>query len=234
MGKANRNEPSVRVTAVVLAVWVGLVLGQEAWATLDPAMRIPWLVVSQSVGADLELFPWLTWGLLPALFAYRRHGRWLDARWFGVARWTPGDWRGLGVVAVIAAISLLVIPLVPSLQENYRTLASQGPVGDAEKARYFAQTLLWVLTWLPLWELMTRGMLLPFLDRAFPRHGWLVVPALETTFHLVKPWPEAVGMLAFSLVATRWVRARRNLLLPFLAHLAFEIAVFGYVAFAGP
>lgn len=222
---------SVRVTAIVLTVWVALVLGHEAWATLDPTKRILWLAFSQKLGGDLELFPWITWGLLPAAFAYGRHGAWLDGAWFGVSRWTRGDRLMLLSAAVVAVFAVGVVRLVPSLTENYRTLSSYGSFAADRKAQYFVGSLFWILSWLPLWEFMTRGMLLPFVDQAFPRHGWLAVPVLETAFHLVKPWPETLGMLVFSVIATRWTMKRRNLLLPFLAHLSFELAVFGYVAY---
>lgn len=212
--------------------WVMLVLGHEAWATLDPSKRILWLAFPQEEGGYLELLPWLTWGLLPAAFAaWRSGGFWLDRDWFGVQRWTSGDAVFLGAAAVIASASIFALKHVPALSEHYRTLASFGEATPAVSRQYFLESMFWVLSWLPLWEFMMRGLLLPFCDKAWPKYGWLVVPLLETAFHGVKPWPEALGMLVFSLVATQWVRQRRNLLLPFLAHLGFEVVTFGYVAF---
>ena len=228
------RSPSVTTTAVVLTAWVALVLGWEAWSTLDTSKRILWLVHPQTLGGDLEGLPWLTWAVAPALFAYVRHGPWLDREWFGVSRWQRRDWRWLGIASVAAVVAAVLIPLFPTLQGEYRTLASDGAFTEAQRTRYFAEALLWILSWLPVWEFMTRGLLLPFADRAWPRYGWLAVPVLETAFHFVKPWPEAVGMLVFSTFATRWAKERRNLSLPFLAHLLIELAVCAYVAFGAP
>ncbi len=228
MGNGMRSSPT---TAILLFLWVACVLGQEAWATLDPTKRILWLTIAQPIGGDLEFLPWITWGALPAAILYWRHGAWLSRECFGFARWTRGDKLFLLGVVVTAGFSIVVVRLVPALTDYYRTLSSYGNFTPDQHTQYFLGSLAWILSWLPLWEFMTRGMLLPFVDRAFPKYGWLTVPALESAFHLVKPWPEALAMLVFSLVATQWVRRRRNLMLPFLAHLAFELAVFGYVAF---
>lgn len=234
IGRSNErpSTASDRATAVFLIGWVALVLAQEAWATVDPSKRITFLSFPQTFGGDLELVPWFTWGLFPGLVAYFRNGGvWLDRGWFGTRRWTRGDRVFLGLAAAVAVVSIGVVKAMPALSTHYRALSSYGDFGFGPRSRVFLGSLAWVLSWLPLWEFMTRGLVLPFATRAWARHGWLAVPVLETAFHLVKPWPETLGMLVFSVVATRWARDRQNLLLPFLAHLAFELTTFGYVAY---
>ena len=50
-----------------------------------------------------------------------------------------------------------------------------------------------------------------------------MVPLCETIYHLQKPLLEAGGMAVFSLLLTWWTMKRRNMLLPFVAHLYIEI-----------
>ena len=70
---------------------------------------------------------------------------------------------------------------------------------------------------------MHRYFLLRPVMHRFPRYGWLIVPLCETIYHLQKPLLEAGGMAVFSLLLTWWTMKRRNMLLPFIAHLYIEI-----------
>ena len=114
------------------------------------------------------------------------------------------------------AAAMLLIPMVPSLKATYGGFAAPGQaVGH----------LTWTLSWLIGWEFLHRYVLLTHLDARWPNWGWLVIPFVEGAYHFVqqKPWPETLGMVALSLVVTSWARRRRNVLLPFLAHLAIEL-----------
>jgi membrane protease YdiL (CAAX protease family) len=67
------------------------------------------------------------------------------------------------------------------------------------------------------------------LKEHWPRYGWLLVPLAEGVYHLQKPWPEMLGMVAFSLIATQWTLRRDNMLLPLLVHLAIEIELVAFM-----
>jgi membrane protease YdiL (CAAX protease family) len=51
----------------------------------------------------------------------------------------------------------------------------------------------------------------------------MLVPLAEGGYHLLKPWPETLAMVAFSVVMTQYALRRKNLVIPFLAHLAVEL-----------
>ena len=140
--------------------------------------------------------------------------------YFGFRRGTgPGTFllAGVGGLCLLAG---LVVPWVPSLKAWYPGAADQ-PIELRWRIVIFQ--LAWIASWLPGWEFLHRYVLLrPFQER-FARFGWLVVPLSEGVFHLQKHWLEMAGMVAISLVLTRWAAKRRNMMLPFLAHLIVEV-----------
>ena len=58
-----------------------------------------------------------------------------------------------------------------------------------------------------------------FDERRRSQNGYII----EGLYHLQKALPEMGGMVVFSLIVTPWSMRRRNLLLPFLAHLLIEL-----------
>jgi len=197
--------------------------GPRAWALaaavvlyvltvlLADTLAFRWRMAGMFAGFDL--FKFTFWFLVPFLAALR----WMDWGWFGVARWRRGDWILLAVLAGICLGAVLLIPLFPSLRAIY------GGIGPNTKLRFFAFELLWILSWLPGWEFLHRYVLLRPLMRVLPRAGWLAVPLSEGLYHLQKPLPEMAGMVVFSLFLTYWAMKRRNMALPFLAHLSIEL-----------
>jgi membrane protease YdiL (CAAX protease family) len=113
---------------------------------------------------------------------------------------------------IAGALVPFVVPYFASLREAYPT----------QPGWQIAPQLIWVASWLVGWEFLHRYALLRAVERAWPRWGWLWVPASEFIFHLQKPLLEALGMLAFSLLATTWARRRRSILLPLAVHFAIE------------
>lgn len=122
------------------------------------------------------------------------------------------------MAAGVAAISL--IGFVPTLRETYPSL---GAAPLSLKLTEGLRLLIWTCSWLPGWEFLHRYVLVTSVQAKWPRFGWLLVPLIEGAYHVQKPWPETLGMVLFSVVATRWTMTRRNVLLPFLAHLIIEL-----------
>ncbi len=165
--------------------------------------------------SGFDLFKCVFWGAIPLAFCLRC----MDWGWLGVARWRKTDLWLLAALAAAGSAAMLVIPLFPALRDIYPGLSGAPASARQEFAITYA---IWTLSWLPAWEFLHRYFLLTRVDRAWPRLGWLIVPLSETLYHLQKPWPEAAGMLALSLVLTWWARKRRNLLLPLVVHAIIE------------
>ena len=72
---------------------------------------------------------------------------------------------------------------------------------------------------------MHRYFLLRAVAPRWPRVAWFLPAFFEWAYHLQKFWLEWVGMALFSLLATQYVLRRRNVSLPFVAHLLIEIAL---------
>lgn len=202
--------------AAAALVYVLLVLLVDTMAVYNVVGPIHWRIFRWRMAgalAGFDLYKFAFWFLVPFLIALR----WMDWGWFGVARWRRGDWILLAALAGVCLGAVLLIPLFPSLRATYTGLGSQP------KLPYLAHELLWIVSWLPGWELLHRYVLLRPLMRVMPRAGWLVIPVFEGLYHLQKPLPEMAGMVVFSLFLTWWAMKRRNIALPFLAHLSIEL-----------
>lgn len=163
-----------------------------------------------------DLYKFIVWFAAPFLLCLPR----MDWGWFGVKRLRRGDWLLLGALVLVCLGAILIIPLFPGLSAAY---AGIGHAPLKYKKAFLAHQLLWLVSWLPGWEFLHRYFLLRPMMRVLPRYGWLIVPLSEGLYHLQKPPLEMIGMVLFSLVLTWWAIRRRNLLLPFLAHLAIEL-----------
>ncbi|MBU1162424.1 MAG: hypothetical protein KKF96_07695, partial [Proteobacteria bacterium] len=122
----------------------------------------------------------------------------------------------LCLVLVIA-----IIPIVPSLADYYKP----GRIN-------FSHRFFWLLAWFPGWELMHRCLLAYHIPRSLPKYSWLLIPLFEGLYHFNKPWPEMLGMFAWSGVLTFWTINRKNACLAILAHLVLECLLIAYLGFA--
>ncbi len=216
-------------------VYVLLVLGVDALATLGVSLPFDWSVfqwrfatpwrmlsmtppdwtLARPVRA-FDLYKFTLWFVLPFCICLKR----MDWAWFSPRGWKRLDWGLLAVMMVLGGIAVLSIRVFPSLRAAYPGMSYLSP--ELRRAYAFAH-LIWVLAWLPGWEFMHRYFLLRPAHARFPRWGWMLIPLFETLYHLQKPLIEAGGMAVFSIILTTWCVKRRNLLLPFLAHLYIEI-----------
>lgn len=231
---ATTSPPSTRLV-VAVAFYVFIVLAVDAlasygfnvpinWRMFQWSPASPWLVFGTTPPEwartlpirQIDLFKFIFWFFIPVLICLRR----VEWHWFSLRTWKRNDWLLLGIMLVLGAIAVGIIPFIPSLQSTYPGLRGTSAYG---KHVYFIGYLLWTASWLPGWEFMHRYFLLRPVMHRFPRYGWLIVPLCETVYHLQKPLLEAGGMAVFSLLLTWWTMKRRNMLLPFVAHLYIEI-----------
>jgi len=177
---------------------------EEAQKFLHLVLRVFWF------------FKFIFWFALPLALCLRT----LDRGYFGFKRWRPVDYGILLFGVCVGVAVLFLIPLMPSLQAYYPSLSA---LDASEKWSYFGLSLIRTASWLLGWEFLHRYVLVRHLRDT--RYAWLIIPFLEAAYHIQKAWIEMLGMFLFSLVATRWAIVRRNMLLPFLVHLAIELAL---------
>ena len=230
---ANAPPPSTRLV-VAIALYVFIVLAVDVlalygdglinWRVFQWSPAAPWLALRITPPEwartlpirQIDLFKFTFWFLIPVVIC-ARHMEW---RWFSLRNWKRNDWLLLVIMLVLGGVAVGSIPFIPSLKSTYPGLSGTN---TSRNHVYFIAYLLWTASWLPGWEFMHRYFLLRTVMQRFPRFGWLIVPLCETIYHLQKPLLEAGGMAVFSLLLTWWTMKRRNMLLPFVAHLYIEI-----------
>jgi hypothetical protein len=161
-----------------------------------------------------DLFKFVAWFVVPFLICLPR----MDWGALGIRGLRRVDWIIFGIALGLGALSILVVPLVPTLKSAFPHVPAQY------KWAYFSRMAIYNVSWVTGWEFMHRYFLLRTASKVSSRFGWLVVPLSETVYHLAwwPAWQMPAGMLIFSLIATRWSLSRKNVLLPFLVHFGIE------------
>lgn len=175
--------------------------------------------------SGFDWFKFIFWFLVPLVWSLRT----FDVGYFGLRRWRWVDWYLFPSLAALGVLSLALIPFIPSLHATYSGL---GRAPWAYKWYFARYDVVWTLSWITGWEFMHRYFLLGRVAARWPRLGWILVPVMEGLYHLQKPPLEACGMVVFSIVACRWTLSRKNILLPFGAHLAIELGLLAYLLVA--
>jgi len=192
------------------------VLGVDYLAATGSTWPLEWRILRWQTSYGVDLFKLVFWFLVPFGLCIPR----MDWGAFGLKRWRRIDYIMLAGLLAVGLAAILAIPLFSSLRHTYPGL---GQMAHDAKWYYATVSTFWTLSWIVGWEFLHRYFLLRPLSQAWPRCGWLLVPALEGVYHLQKPLLEAAGMVALSLIVTPWAMKRRNVLLPFLVHLAIEL-----------
>jgi uncharacterized membrane protein (GlpM family) len=171
-------------------------------------------------GADW--FKLVFWFAIPFTASLPR----MDRAWLGWRRWKKTDRYLLAGLVGAGVFAVTAVAFIPALRDIYPSLADRPLAYKLGFARYNA---LWIASWLLGWEFLLRCALLRALLRWPGGAWWLLIPLAEGLYHLQKPPAEAAGALALGLVLTAWAARRRNVLLPFLVHLAIEIALVAFM-----
>ncbi len=187
--------------------------------TLLESLSVPHALVgwmSWSVLSGVDLFKVLFWLVIPVAFCLW-HMDW-DA--FTRRRIQPKDWAYFLGFCILTVFAIVSVKFIPVLARQYPGL---GNASLSYRLNFFLIQLFWVASWLPGWEFMHRYFLLRRVTADFPRFGWVLLPIAEGTYHLIKPWPETLAMVGLSIVITQYAMRRKNLFIPFLAHLVVEL-----------
>ncbi len=170
--------------------------------------------------SHFDVLKFLFWLVIPA-FIFRKY---IDLKWFTISKLGQSDLIILILIILICLLSLSAIFIFPSLKNYYSTVGFLPPQA---KIIFIAQQLFWLSSWLPAWEFLNRHLLLRTGENLWRGKGWLLVPIVETLYHLIKPIPEAIGMFIFSLVATLYTANKENNIPAFLCHLVIELGLIG-------
>jgi len=238
-----RSKPALESRLGLVIPYVVLVLGVDALAALHCSWPFDWSVfrwrlddmwnllslsapmwTHSRLAQSFDIFKFLFWLVIPFCVCVRR----MEWSWLSPRGWTRRDWALLAVLLVGGAVAVLSIRYLPSLARVYQGF---GNLPWEERCLRGLAALVWTASWLVGWEFLHRYVLLRAAALHLPRFGWLLVPLSEFTYHLQKPGWEAFGMVIFSLILTWWSLKRRNLLLPFLAHLYVELLLTAALVF---
>lgn len=203
-----------------LVAYTAVVHLVDTLAAWNVVAGFDWSAARWQTSSGFDVFKFLAWLVVPFL-ALWGCGR-IDGGYFGLRRVRHVDVMLLAALVLAGLLAVLSIRLWPGLEAWYPGVGRQS---WPQKMAFLGFNLAWIASWLVGWEFLHRYALLTTFERVWPRYGWLAVPVIETLYHLQKHPLETAGMAAFSLVLTFWARTRRNVLLPFLAHLAIELEV---------
>lgn len=208
--------------ALLVVGYAGVVHLVDTLAVYDSPLTTPWGVFQWRFSCGFDLFKFIFWFVIPFVFSLRR----MDWGYFGLKRWRRIDLMLLLGLVFIGLGAVLVTQHIPALRALYPSLGRLSP----EDKWDIAQTrLIWTASWLIGWEFLHRYVLVTSLRRPVP--VLLIVPLVEGLYHVgQKPaaWLEALGMVALSVLFCAWTLRRRNIGLPFLAHLFIELELLAF------
>lgn len=208
---------SMRINTLI--DWSVFNWGPDTVHAVVRTLRLPEALFSWLYTGPMQSFDWfkfIFWLIVPVIVSWRT----LVWSAFSVRRWKKLDVVILGMIAFAGLFAMAAIVIVPELQATYPGVGSWP--ADQQRLFVLAQ-LAWMISWLPGWEFMHRYFLLDRVTLTWPFFGWLLLPIFEGAYHLQKPGIEAVAMVFFSVLLTRWAMKRANVLLPFCAHLIIEV-----------
>lgn len=225
---------SGKVVASLALIYVIVVLLIDTLAVRGVNVPVNWGVLHRNVEmtiletiarrpvvpewSQFDAFKFMAWFAVPLLLSFYR----IDLGFFGVRRWKRMDIAILGVMILLGIGAVSLIPYFPGVKDLYRGMGERS----AEfKWAYARGNLLWMFSWLLGWEFLLRYFLLRNVVSGFGRHAWLIIPAIEFAYHLQKPFLEALLAGGGGVLLTYWALKRKNVLLPFLAHLSIELAL---------
>ena len=208
--------------AIMMVVYAVFALTADSLSTDHSHWLINWARFYWRFKSGFEMSTAILWLGIPVLLMWRD----IDIRVFTFARWKKIDAWLLLALILLGACGVCLIKFIPVLNQYYQ---SQSHLSASMKWSYAIDNLIWLSSWLIGWEFLHRVFLMRYLQVVLGRIGPCFIPAFEFIFHLQKSIPEALGMLLLSIVLTYWTYKRKNVLLPFLAHLSIEITLLVYL-----
>ncbi len=167
---------------------------------------------------NFDLIKFFLWLIIPIVVFNRA----VDFYWFSFKSWKKNDYLILLMLSILCVASLAFVVLFPTLSSYYhgfKTLPSN------QKVIIFFQQIFWIISWLLGWEFLNRHLLLRACLRLNKKYAWILVPIVETAYHIPKPFLEMLGMAIFSIFACVWTIRKENNLMAFLCHLFIELGL---------
>jgi membrane protease YdiL (CAAX protease family) len=206
----------------MMVLYAVFALTVDSLSTNHTHWIINWSRFYWRLNSGFEMSTAILWLGIPVLLMWRD----LDVRVFTFARWKKTDVWLLIALMLVGACGVYLIKFIPVLNQYYQP---QSHLSMAMKWSYAMGYLVWLSSWLIGWEFLHRVFLMQYLQVVLGKIGPCCIPVFEFVFHLQKSIPEALGMLLLSIVLTYWSYKRKNVLLPFLAHLAIELTLLAYL-----
>jgi hypothetical protein len=208
--------------AIMMLLYAVFALTVDSLATNHTRWVIDWSIFYWRLKNGFEMSTAILWLGIPVLLMWRD----LDLRVFTFGRWKKTDAWLLIALMLAGACGVYLIKFIPVLNQYYQP---QSHLSSAMKWSYALSNLIWLSSWLIGWEFLHRVFLMQYLQAVLGKIGPCFIPGFEFLFHLQKSIPEAIGMLLLSIVLTWWSYKRKNVLLPFLAHLSIEVTLLAYL-----
>jgi hypothetical protein len=219
---ATQQRPARTAYAIMMVLYAVFALTADSLSTNHTHWLINWSRFYWRFKSGFELSTAILWLGIPVLLMWRD----IDIRVFTFERWKKTDAWLLIALMLLGACGVYLIKFIPALNQYYQP---QSHLSSAMKWSYATGYLIWLSSWLIGWEFLHRVFLMQYLQAVLGKIGPCFIPVFEFVFHLQKSIPEALGMLLLSIVLTCWSYKRKNVLLPFLAHLAVELTLLAYL-----
>ena len=205
-----------------MVIYAIVALTVDSLSTVQSDWLLDWSKFYWRLGSGFEMSTAILWLAVPAILMCRD----FDIGVFTFARWRKIDACLLIALILLGICGVCLIKFIPVLNTYYQ---SKSNLSVAMKWSYAAGNLIWLSSWLIGWEFLHRVFLMHYLQVVLGRIGPCCIPVFEFLFHLQKSLPEALGMLLLSIVLTYWSYKRKNVLLPFFAHLSIEVTLLVYL-----
>jgi hypothetical protein len=222
ISQLNLNENKKKALYALFYAIFALTL--DSISTIHLKWGIDWGIFHWQLKNGFEVSTFILWFAIPFLFTFKS----IDWKYFGISRLKKNDIYLVILLSIIGIIAVLSIKFYPSLRNFYPSKEFNNASAKVNWALY---KMIWNISWLTGWEFLHRYVLLTYFEKAFPKKGWFGVCLIEFVFHFQKAFLEAIGMLIFSTIITYWAYKRKNVVLPFFAHLLIESFLIIFILF---
>ena len=221
---SNYHKNTNKKKAFYALCYATFALTVDSMSTIHFNWGINWGIFHWQLKNGFEVSTFILWFVIPFVFTFRS----IDWKYFGVSRLKKSDLYLFILLSILGMIAVYSIKFFPSLRNLYPSMEFNSL---SSKLNWASYKMIWNISWLTGWEFLHRYVLLSCFENAFPKKGWFGVCLVEFFFHFQKAFLEAMGMLIFSVIVTYWAYRRKNIVLPFFAHLIIESLLVLFILF---
>lgn len=165
--------------------------------------------------SGFDYYKFIFWFIVPFLLSLKN----IRKNYFSFTSLKKIDVYLLLGLFILGGLAVSLVPFIEELKSYYLV---ETPLSTKEKFELLSYQSFWIISWLVGWEFLHRYYLV---TRLHPKQALIIIPIIESLYHITKPTLEMMAMFFFSWLLTYWTTKRQNWLLPFIAHLFVEIAL---------